>query len=185
MRAAVLHAARDLRIEGVPDAALGPGEVEVRIEAGGICGSDLHYYHDGGFGTVRLKEPMILGHEIAGTVARAGSEGASTTPGQRVAVNPSRPCGACRYCQEGKQNHCLDMRFYGSAMRFPHVQGGFREVLVGDDTQAVPVPATMSAAKAAFAEPFAVCLHAVNRAGPLLGKRVLVTGAGPIGALTV
>src|SRR4051812_20042333 len=185
MRAAVLYAPKDLRIEDVADAPLGPREVEVRIEAGGICGSDLHYYFDGGFGTVRLKEPMILGHEIAGLVACVGAEVASIKPGQRVAVNPSRPCGACRYCQEGKQNHCLDMRFYGSAMRFPHVQGGFREVLVCDDTQAVPVPATMSAAKAAFAEPFAVCLHAMNRAGKLLGKRVLVTGAGPIGALTV
>jgi L-idonate 5-dehydrogenase len=100
-------------------------------------------------------------------------------------VNPSRPCGVCRYCAEGKQQHCLDMRFYGSAMRFPHVQGGFRELLVCDATQAVPVPPAMSAAQAAFAEPFSVCLHAVNRAGPLLGKRVLVTGAGPIGALTV
>src|ERR1043165_6246653 len=77
------------------------------------------------------------------------------------------------------------MRFYGSAMRVPPVQGGFREVLVCDESQAVPVPPTMSAAQAAFAEPLAVCLHAVNRAGPLLGKRVLVTGAGPIGALTV
>ena len=75
-------------------APLGPREVEVRIEAGGICGSDLHYYFDGGFGTVRLKEPMILGHEIAGTVARVGAEVASVKPGQRVAVNPSRPCGA-------------------------------------------------------------------------------------------
>src|SRR4051794_20837258 len=185
MRAAVLHAKKDLRIEEVAVPALGPRDVEVRIEAGGICGSDLHYYHDGGFGTVRLKEPMILGHEIAGTVARVGSEVASTTPGQRVAVNPSRPCGACRYCQEGLQHHCLDMRFYGSAMRFPHVQGGFREVLVCDAAQAVPVPPAMTAAQAAFAEPFAVCLHAVNRAGPLLGKRVLVTGAGPNGALTV
>ena len=185
MRAAVLHAARDLRIEQVATAALQSGEVEVRIEAGGICGSDLHYYFDGGFGTVRLKEPMILGHEIAGTVSRVGVDVGSVKPGQRVAVNPSRPCGVCRYCQEGKQNHCLDMRFYGSAMRFPHVQGGFREMLVCDVAQAVPVPATMSAAQAAFAEPFAVCLHAVNRAGPLLGKRVLVTGAGPIGALTV
>ncbi len=184
MRAAVLHAPKDLRIEPVPAAPLGPRDVEVRIEAGGICGSDLHYYYDGGFGTVRLREPMILGHEIAGTVARAGAEVASVKTGQRVAVNPSRPCGDCRYCQEGKQNHCLDMRFYGSAMRFPHVQGGFREVLVCDQAQAVPVPATVSAAQAAFAEPLAVCLHAVNRAGPLLGKRVLVTGSGPIGTLT-
>jgi L-idonate 5-dehydrogenase len=185
MRAAVLHAAKDLRIEEVAVPALGPRDVEVRIEAGGICGSDLHYYQDGGFGTVRLREPMILGHEIAGTVARVGAEVTSVKAGQRVAVNPSRPCGACRYCQEGKQQHCLNMLFYGSAMRFPHVQGGFREVLVCDEAQAVAVPAAMSAAQAAFAEPFAVCLHAVNRAGPLLGKRVLVTGAGPIGALTV
>jgi L-idonate 5-dehydrogenase len=185
MRAAVLHAPKDLRIEKVADAPLGRRDVEVRIEAGGICGSDLHYYFDGGFGAVRLKEPMILGHEIAGTVARIGADVASVKAGQRVAVNPSRPCGTCRYCQEGNQNHCLDMRFYGSAMRFPHVQGGFREVLVCDEAQAVPVPAAMSAAQAAFAEPFAVCLHAVNRAGSLLGKRVLVTGAGPIGALTV
>src|SRR5437763_12938975 len=185
MPAAVLYAPKDLRSEPVPAAPLGPHEAEVRIEAGGICGSDLHYYFDGGFGTVRLKEPMILGHEIAGTVARIGAEVAGVKPGQRVAVNPSRPCRRCRYCQAGKQNHCLDMRFYGSAMRFPHVQGGFREVLICDETQAVPVPAAMSAAQAAFAEPFAVCLHAVNRAGPLLGKRVLVAGAGPIGALTV
>ena len=185
MRAAVLYAAKDLRIEHVAEAPLGPGEVEVRIEAGGICGSDLHYYFDGGFGTVRLREPMILGHEIAGTVTRVGADVARVKPGQRVAVNPSRPCGHCRYCQEGKQQHCLYMRFYGSAMPFPHIQGGFRDVLVCDEAQAVAVPATMSAAQAAFAEPFAVCLHAVNRAGVLFGKRVLVTGAGPIGALTV
>lgn len=185
MRAAVLHAARDLRIQEIASPPLGPRDVEVRIEAGGICGSDLHYYYDGGFGAVRLREPMILGHEIAGTVARIGAEVESVKPGQRVAVNPSRPCGHCRHCQEGKQNHCREMRFYGSAMRFPHVQGGFRDVLVCEEAQAVSVPAGMSAAQAAFAEPFAVCLHAVNRAGSLLGKRVLVTGAGPIGALTV
>src|SRR3954464_15901399 len=150
MRAAVLYAPKALRIEDVADAPLGPREVEVRIEAGGICGSDLHYYFDGGFGTVRLKEPMILGHEIAGTVARVGAEVMNVMPGQRVAVNPSRPCGQCRYCQEGKQNHCLNMLFYGSAMRFPHVQGGFREALVCDATQVVPVPPATSAAQAAF-----------------------------------
>src|SRR4051812_34163470 len=185
MRAAVLHAQRDLRIEDVAAPQPGPGEVAVRIEAGGICGSDLHYYFDGGFGTVRLKEPMILGHEVAGTITRLGDDVAGIRVGQRVAVNPSLPCGHCGYCQEGKQQHCLNMLFYGSAMRFPHVQGGFREMLVCDAAQVVPVPPAMSAAQAAFAEPLAVCLHAVNRAGPLLGKRVLVTGAGPIGALTV
>src|SRR2546421_2139564 len=170
MRAAVLYAPKDLRIEEVVAPPLGSRDVEVRIEAGGICGSDLHYYFDGGFGTVRLREPMILGHEIAGTITRVGTEVASVQPGQRVAVNPSRPCGQCRYCQEGKQNHCLDMRFYGSAMRFPHVQGGFREVLVCDEAQAVAVPASMSAAQAAFAEPFAVCLHAVRSEERRVGK---------------
>src|SRR5204863_5527330 len=105
MRAAVLYAPRDLRVEPVAAAPLGNREVEVRIEAGGICGSDLHYYFDGGFGTVRLKEPMILGHEIAGTVARVGSGVEKVEAGQRVAVNPSLPCGQCRYCHEGLQQH--------------------------------------------------------------------------------
>src|SRR5436190_17237935 len=109
MRAAVLHAAKDLRIEEVDAAPLGNREVEVRIEAGGICGSDLHYYFDGGFGTVRLKEPMILGHEIAGTVARVGSEVESVEAGQRVAVHPSLPCGQCRCCHEGLQRPCLSL----------------------------------------------------------------------------
>jgi L-idonate 5-dehydrogenase len=103
----------------------------------------------------------------------------------RVAVNPGRPCYTCRYCLEGRHNQCLDMRFLGSAMRFPHVQGGFREFIAVDATQAVPVADGLTMGEAAMAEPLAVCLHAVNQAGPLFGKRVLITGAGPIGALTL
>jgi len=183
MRAAVIHAPHDLRIEDVGVAAPGPGEVQVRIRAGGICGSDLHYFHHGGFGTVRIREPMILGHEVAGEVVAVGEGVTRVAPGDRVAVNPSLPCGHCRFCLAGQPNHCLDMRFYGSAMRFPHVQGGFRELLVCDESQAVP--ADMPAERAAFAEPLSVCLHAARQAGPLLGQRVLVTGAGPIGALCV
>lgn len=184
MKAVVIHAAGDLRVENRDEPALGPAEVKVKVGAGGICGSDLHYYKHGGFGTVRLKEPMILGHEIAGTVVEVGESVAGLETGQKVAVNPSLPCGRCKFCQGGLQNHCLEMRFYGSAMRFPHVQGGFREVLTCDVSQAVPVPDHLSLTEAAFAEPLAVCLHAVTRAGPLLGRRVLVTGAGPIGLLT-
>jgi L-idonate 5-dehydrogenase len=185
MRAVVIHSARDLRVEPYAAAAPGPGEVLVRIEAGGICGSDLHYYQHGGFGTIRVREPMVLGHEVAGRIAAVGAGVTRVKPGMRVAVSPSRPCGACRYCQEGRQNHCLDMRFYGSAMRFPHVQGAFREALVADAAQCFPVEDGVSAGVAAMAEPLAVCLHAGVRAGPLLGKRVLVTGAGPIGQLMV
>ena len=185
MQAAVIHAARDLRIEEADIPALGPFDVRVRVRAGGICGSDLHYYQDGGFGTVRVREPMILGHEIAGVVMEAGAGVVRVKPGDKVAVDPSRPCGACRYCLQGEARHCLDMRFYGSAMRMPHVQGGFREVLNCTEAQAVPVPAELPLEHAAFAEPLAVCLHAASQAGPLLGRRVLVTGCGPIGALCV
>ena len=183
MRAIVLHSAKELRIETSDIAALGPDDVEVRIEAGGICGSDLHYYQHGGFGTVRVKQPMILGHEVGGKIAKIGSAVTGLKVGQRVAVNPSRPCGTCRYCSQGQQHHCLDMRFYGSAMRFPHVQGAFREVLVTSAAQCIPVADGMTAAEAAMAEPLAVCLHAGRQAGPLLGRRVLVTGSGPIGIL--
>jgi L-idonate 5-dehydrogenase len=184
-RAVVIHAAHDLRVDTVPVDSLGPDDVAVQIERGGICGSDLHYFHAGGFGTVRVREPMVLGHEIAGRVIEAGSAVTRVTPGDRVAVNPSRPCNECRFCRRGMQHHCLDMKFYGSAMRFPHVQGGFREVIVCTQAQAVPVPDHISPEIAAFAEPFAVCLHAMRRAGPIAGRRVLVTGCGPIGALCI
>ncbi len=182
-RAAVIHAPHDLRIEASEVPELRAGEVRVRVRAGGICGSDLHYFHDGGFGTVRIREPMVLGHEVAGTVEAVGVGVVHVRPGDPVAVNPSLPCGQCRFCLAGMANHCLEMRFYGSAMRFPHVHGGFREVLVCQASQAVPAP--MPPERAAFAEPLSVALHAARQAGTLLGARVLVTGAGPIGALCV
>src|ERR671912_335013 len=183
--AVVIHAPRDLRLEEIEVPALGRKGVEVRIGVGGICGSDLHYYQDGGFGAVRIKEPMVLGHEIAGTVTAVGRAVAKVRTGDKVAVNPSRPCNACRYCLQGLPRHCLNMLFYGSAMRFPHVQGGFRQLLVAEERQCVKVPPELPLEKAAFGEPLAVCLHAVNRAGPLLGKKVMITGAGPIGMLTL
>ena len=186
MRAVVIHAAHDLRIDEMESpGAPGPGEVGVRVGAGGICGSDLHYYHDGGFGAVRVRQPMVLGHEFAGTVTGVGAGVTHVAVGDKVAVNPSRPCNACRFCLVGRQQHCLDMRFYGSAMRMPHVHGGFREEIVCDAVQAVPVPAGLALTHAAFAEPLAVCLHAVRQAGEMLGRRVLVTGAGPIGMLAM
>ena len=185
MKAAVIHAPYDLRIEEADIPAMGPHDVTVRIRAGGICGSDLHYYQDGGFGVVRIREPMILGHEIAGEVSAIGASVTRVRAGDNVAVNPSQPCGRCKFCLAGQPNHCLDMRFYGSAMRMPHMQGGFREVLVCSEVQAVPVRAGVSLQTAAFAEPLSVCLHAARRAGPLLGQRVLVTGTGPIGALAI
>jgi L-idonate 5-dehydrogenase len=185
MKAIVIHEPLDIRVDDIADQPVGARDVRVRIRAGGICGSDLHYYRHGGFGAIRLREPMVLGHEIAGTIAEVGADVSHLAIGQMVAVNPSHPCGQCRYCFQGKRNLCLDMRFYGSAMRYPHVHGGFRESLVCDAGQVFPVVDGVTAAMAAFAEPLAVTLHAVHRAGSLLGKNVLVTGAGPIGVLTV
>ncbi len=185
MDALVIHAPGDLRVEDFPTAPVTDTDVRIRVRTGGICGSDLHYFRHGGFGTIRLQEPMVLGHEVAGIVEVVGARVTNVMPGQRVAVNPSRACGVCRFCQDGLHNHCLDMRYNGSAMRMPHVQGAFRQELVIDARQALPLDDEVSDAEGAMAEPLAVALHAVNRAGPLLGKSVLVTGCGPIGAMVV
>ena len=184
MKAIVIHAPHDLRIEEREVRAPGPGEVSVRVARGGVCGSDLHYYQHGGFGTVRLKEPMILGHEVAGHVEALGEGVEGLKVGQLVAVSPSRHCGSCAECLRGLPNHCVAMRFYGSAMPMPHIQGAFREVLVAQASQCVAADG-LSPETAALAEPLAVAVHAVERAGPLMGRRVLVTGCGPIGCLAV
>lgn len=185
MEALAIHAPGDLRVEEVDTPELGPGQLQVRVRCGGICGSDLHYYQHGGFGTIRIKEPMVLGHEVAGVIEAVGAGAGSFAAGERVAISPSRPCGLCRYCQQGLQNHCLDMRYYGSAMRTPHVQGAFRQQIVVEHWQAHRLADSVSDGEGSMAEPLSVALHAVRRAGPLLGKSVLITGCGPIGALAI
>lgn len=183
--ACVLHAAHDLRVEQVALGSPGLNEVLLEIGAGGICGSDLHYFLDGGFGTVRVREPIILGHEFAGTVAALGPDVLGLAVGDRVAVNPSNPCSACEYCARNQPQHCLEMRFMGSAMRMPHVQGGFRRRLVVPTSQCVKVGDVVSIGEAAMSEPLAVALHAVAQAGDIRGCRVLVTGFGPIGGVVL
>jgi L-idonate 5-dehydrogenase len=186
MRAVVAHAPHDLRLEHHQDPGEpSEGEVRVRTAAGGICGSDLHYYHHGGFGRVRLREPMILGHEASAIVEAVGTGVTDLTAGDLVALNPSMPCGKCEECRRGLRNECLDMVFRGSAMRFPHAQGMFRDSMILPRLQVVPAGADLDAGLVALAEPFAVCLHAASRAGSLLGSTVLVSGCGPIGCLTV
>lgn len=184
MKAIVAHAAKDLRIEVHPRPEPGPGQVLIRMKTGGICGSDLHYFNHGGFGPITLKQPMVLGHEVAGVIETLGEGVDALTIGQLVAVSPSRPCGTCEYCREGRPNHCLNMRFYGSAMPFPHIQGAFQEWLVANVAQCA-VADGLTSAEAAMAEPLSVVLHAAKQAGDLLGKKVLVTGCGPIGLLAV
>jgi L-idonate 5-dehydrogenase len=185
MRSVVCHSAKDLRLEAIELPALGAQQILVNVAYGGICGSDLHYYQHGGFGTVRIKEPMALGHEVSGVVAAMGAQVSGFKIGQRIAISPSRPCGQCKFCHLGQQNHCLNMRFYGSAMPFPHIQGAFSEQLMIDASQAYAVADHLSLSEAALAEPLSVGLHAIQRAGGVLGKKVLVTGCGPIGSLLI
>ena len=178
-----LYGQNDLRIEHDEVPEPGPGQVLVGIAAGGICGSDMHYLSDGGIGTIRVREPIILGHEASGRVISVGIGVKGLQEGDKVAINPSRPCGDCRYCNEGAPIHCMTMRFNGSAMRLPHEQGLFRDRVVVEAAQCLPLSDDADLTAVACAEPLAVCLHALKMAGEVRGKRVLVTGAGPIGCL--
>jgi L-idonate 5-dehydrogenase len=182
VQAVVAHGAHDLRVEEVPSPELGPLDAEVGVVVGGICGSDLHYYHEGGVGDFMIRQPLVLGHEIAGTVLRVG-EGAELTSGERVVIDPSSSCGLCPMCRRGRPNLCSAVQFLGSAAHFPHVQGGFRQRLITSASNCVPVPDGLPLETAVMSEPLAVAVHAVVRAGTLIGRRVLVTGAGPIGLL--
>lgn len=184
-KAIVIHAAHDLRIEERAIATPGPGQVALAMAAGGICGSDLHYYHDGGMGeSIRVREPLVLGHEVSGRITALGAGVTHLTEGQLVAVSPSRACRSCKFCLSGQGQHCLNMRFYGSAMPFPHSQGAFQQHIVADASQCADATG-LTAGEAAMGEPLAVCLHAMRQAGDLVGKSVLVTGCGPIGTLSI
>src|SRR5437762_330826 len=130
MLAAVCHGAKDVRIEPRADPALAPDEVRVAVAYGGICGSDMHYYHRGAVGDFAVREPLTLGHEISGVVVETGEGVHGLSAGLRAALDPSRACLTCSYCRAGRGNLCTNMWFLGSAGRFPHSQGGFAQHLV-------------------------------------------------------
>jgi len=180
-----IHGARDLRLEEEQAPALGPHDVELRLGAGGICGSDLHYFQHGRVGAFVMREPLIPGHEASGVVERLGSAVERVAVGDKVAINPSHPCGRCDYCSAGRLNLCRNMRFLGSASVFPHVQGMFRERFVMREAQLTPISEDISLGELACAEPLSIGLHAVHRAGVLTGRIVLVTGGGTIGCMSV
>ncbi|ALO92832.1 Zinc-binding alcohol dehydrogenase [Streptomyces hygroscopicus subsp. limoneus] len=181
----VIHGAGELRVEELPPPRPGSGEALVAVRYGGVCGSDLHYWRHGGVGDFRLREPMVLGHEVVGTVVSYGPGATGPAPGTAVAVHPATPCGVCPECAEGRANVCRDTRYLGSAARFPHVQGGFAGRVAVPAGQLRALPDGLGLRRAALAEPLSVALHAVRRAGEVAGRHVLVTGAGPIGCLVV
>ena len=184
--ACTLHGAHDLRLTPQAPRALGPHDVRLRLGAGGICGSDLHYYQHGRVGAFVIREPLVPGHEASGVVEAVGSEVTRVTVGHRVAIDPSHPCGQCDYCRGGRMNLCRKMYFLGSASIFPHAQGLFASAFVMPERQLTAVTeAEITLGEIACAEPLSIGLHAVQRAGGVFGKRVLVTGGGTIGCMCV
>ena len=180
-----IHGAEDLRIEDVPCPQPGPDQALVKMGAAGICGSDMHYFRDGQIGKFKIQEPLIPGHEASGVIASLGANVTGLEEGQRVAINPSHPCGTCSRCREGRENLCDSMFFLGSASVFPHAQGMFREYFLISAKQCIPVSNQVSLEELALSEPLSVGLHAVNRAGNLCGKKVLISGSGTIGCMVL
>jgi L-idonate 5-dehydrogenase len=180
-----VFAAKDLRIIDTTTPTPGAGEVLIKLGAAGICGSDMHYYLHGRVGNFMIREPLTPGHEASGIVAAVGAGVTKVKAGDRIAVNPSSPCGKCPACREGRENLCINMRFLGSASVFPHMQGMFREYFVMPERNCVPVTTDVAMTEIAMSEPLSVAIHSARRAGELLGKTVLVTGSGTIGCMMV
>jgi L-idonate 5-dehydrogenase len=181
--AATLFGPEDLRFVPRDLGPLPQGMVRIAFGAGGVCGSDMHYFRHARSGDFRMTSPLVLGHEIAGEIVAINGEQQGLHVGMRVAVNPSRWCGECGACKAGRPNLCEAIHFMGSASKTPHMQGGFSTEFDAVPAQCVPIPDHVSYPEAALAEPLAVCLHAVSRAGDLAAKRALVVGAGPIGLM--
>ncbi|GAA2868089.1 L-idonate 5-dehydrogenase [Paenarthrobacter ilicis] len=183
--AVVAHGKGDLRIEDIPLNTPAADEAIVEIAYGGICGSDLHYWLHGAAGESILKEPMVLGHEIVGTVIQQASDGTGPAVGTPVAVHPATPAaGNVRY-PEGRPNLSPGCTYLGSAARYPHTDGAFSRYATLPTRMLRPLPASLDLRTAALIEPASVAWHAVARAGDVAGKTALVIGSGPIGALVV
>jgi L-iditol 2-dehydrogenase len=173
MRVARLHGARDLRVADEPRPERRDGESLVRVEAVGVCGSDLHWYEEGGIGDSRLATPLVVGHEFAGVV----EEG--PLAGRRVAVDPAIPCERCEICREGHLNLCREVRFAGHGSH----DGALREYLSWPAHRLHPLPDTLDGVAGALLEPLGVAIHGVDLGHVDVGARVAVIGCGPIGLL--
>ena len=183
--AVVAHGKGDLRIEDVALKAPAPDESIVEIAYGGICGSDLHYWLHGAAGESVLKAPMVLGHEIVGTVLQQAADGSGPVAGTSVAVHPATPApGDARYPAD-RPNLSPGCTYLGSAARYPHTDGAFSRYANLPSRMLRALPETLDLRTAALVEPASVAWHAVARAGDVAGKTALVIGSGPIGALAV
>jgi L-iditol 2-dehydrogenase len=173
MRVARLHGARDLRLSDEPTPEPNPGESLVRVEAVGVCGSDLHWYEDGGIGSSTLGTPLVVGHEFAGVVEDG------PLAGRRVAVDPAIPCERCELCREGHPNLCPQVVFAGHGS----CDGGLSQYLSWPTHRLHPLPESLDSVAGAMLEPLGVAIHAVDLGHVGIGARVAIVGCGPIGLL--
>jgi L-iditol 2-dehydrogenase len=175
VKVARLHGVGDLRLHDEPPPAHKPGDVLVRVEAVGICGSDLHWFSEGGIGDAQLRAPLVVGHEIAGTVE------SGPLAGRLVAVDPAIPCRACVTCERGLFHLCPFVQFSGHG----EVDGGLREEMAWPGRLVHPLPAMLTAEQGAMLEPLGVAIHAVDLGKVGAGSAVAVVGCGPIGLMVI
>jgi len=181
MKAAVLQRAHVMTMEQRTRPAPGPGEALVRVRAVGICGSDVHYYTHGRIGAFVVESPLVLGHEMAGTIEELGPGVTTRAVGQRVAVEPGVPDRVCEFCRAGRYNLCPNVRF----MATPPVDGAFTEYVVMPADFVFPLPDDVTLEEGAMIEPLSVGVYAIHRSGLRAGQDVVVLGAGPIGLVTL
>ena len=181
MRAAELIAPLKFRLGDMPIDDPGPGEVQVRIESVGICGSDIHAYAEGAVGSMPNVYPMILGHEPAGTITKTGAGVTGLSAGDRGALEPALYCYHCEFCLSGRHNVCANIRFLSN----PGHPGFFRELVNLPVSNFLPIPSGMSCDEATLAEPLAIAIHSLRLVSIRAGESVAVFGAGPIGLMTI
>lgn len=181
--ASVLHGIKELKIEhrplGPPDAS----EVQVAVQATGLCGSDLHYFNHYRNGDIIVQEPLTLGHESSGVVTAIGSKVTNLKVGDRVALEVGLPCLECNLCQEGRYNICKSLRFRSSAKSFPHFQGTLQARINHPAAYCHKLPSNVPLELGAILEPLGVAIHGSRRAASKPGSTVLVFGAGAVGLL--
>lgn len=180
MTASVLRGVRDLVLEERAVPAPAPDEVLVQVSSVGVCGSDVHYYQHGRIGPYIVDAPLILGHEVSGRIVAVGSDVDPSRVGQRVAIEPQRPCRRCDFCRAGSYNLCPHMEFFAT----PPIDGAFSEYVVIQDDFAHAVPDSISDHAAALMEPLSVGIAAAQKGGIKVGDTVLIAGGGPIGIIT-